>query len=317
MISSKLIKRGITSLSKALLTTSTVLNDKITLITTLSHTDYTTTCPIVKASVGQHCRHSLHHINLALSPLLGVSSGTLDYDERVRGDLIETSRDYAISSIKKIRDRINDASQTADGSSKVSVTFALSPSGTDFVPFESTLEREVAFAAHHALHHMAMMKLTAEGTLRKTVPEGFGLAPGTRRYMESQKRFLSTRSMSTRLMSDKAERGGEMVGGWHGGGRGSVPMLTYYSAWFCPFAHRCTLALEHHRGHVRYEWVESLGWEKRDNQDGEVGNGKDWFYHWKSEDLMEVRVASVAVELPNVALYDKLKAESEASCIMR
>lgn len=30
----------------------------------------------------------------------------------------------------------------------------------------------------------------------------------------------------------------------------------YLSAWFCPFAHRATLALEHHAGRVDYEWVE-------------------------------------------------------------
>ena len=39
---------------------------------------------------------------------------------------------------------------------------------------------------------------------------------------------------------------------------GGAP-LTYYSAWFCPFAHRATIALEHHG--IDYEWVEALGWE--------------------------------------------------------
>eukprot|EP00966_Prymnesium_polylepis_P176251 4079970-Prymnesium_polylepis.1 len=41
------------------------------------------------------------------------------------------------------------------------------------------------------------------------------------------------------------------------------PRLHYYSAWFCPFAHRATLALEHHRSAVSYEWEEALGWEQR------------------------------------------------------
>jgi len=35
-----------------------------------------------------------------------------------------------------------------------------------------------------------------------------------------------------------------------------VPKFRYLSAWFCPFAHRATLALEHHAGRVEYEWVE-------------------------------------------------------------
>jgi glutathione S-transferase len=77
--------------------------------------------------------------------------------------------------------------------------------------------------------------------------------------------------------------------------RASVPKFRYLSAWFCPFAHRCTMALEHHRGRVDYEWVEALGWEKRnvDNQTnataGDSGGGDDgheWIYHWKSPELV-------------------------------
>ena len=40
------------------------------------------------------------------------------------------------------------------------------------------------------------------------------------------------------------------------------PHLYYMSAWFCPFAHRATLALEHHSSHLTWEWIEALGWEK-------------------------------------------------------
>ena len=36
----------------------------------------------------------------------------------------------------------------------------------------------------------------------------------------------------------------------------TVPKLRYLSAWFCPYAHRATIALEHHAGRVEYEWVE-------------------------------------------------------------
>ena len=36
----------------------------------------------------------------------------------------------------------------------------------------------------------------------------------------------------------------------------SRPALKYYSAWFCPFAHRATIALEHHAPAVPYEWEE-------------------------------------------------------------
>jgi len=65
--------------------------------------------------------------------------------------------------------------------------------------------------------------------------------------------------------------------------------LTYYSAWFCPFAHRATLAFEHHGKAVPYEWEESLGWEQRaptGTEEFEASERPDWWYHWKSPGLL-------------------------------
>ncbi|KAH8047189.1 glutathione transferase [Aureococcus anophagefferens] len=70
------------------------------------------------------------------------------------------------------------------------------------------------------------------------------------------------------------------------GGGGGAP-LTYYSAWFCPFAHRATIALEHHG--IDYEWVEALGWERREasgDEDFDASESDDWWYHWKHPDLL-------------------------------
>jgi glutathione S-transferase len=65
-----------------------------------------------------------------------------------------------------------------------------------------------------------------------------------------------------------------------------VPHLHYMSAWFCPFAHRATLALEHHAGHVTYDWVESLGWEKRRATAALDTEHENW-YHFKAPELMK------------------------------
>lgn len=59
--------------------------------------------------------------------------------------------------------------------------------------------------------------------------------------------------------------------------------LKYFSAWFCPFAHRATLALEHHADSVPYAWEESLGWEQRQptgKENFEAEEREDWWYHW-------------------------------------
>ena len=60
-----------------------------------------------------------------------------------------------------------------------------------------------------------------------------------------------------------------------------LPKFRYLSAWFCPYAHRATLALEHHAGAIEYEWVEALGWEQRKDEKNVTGTGKEWWYHWK------------------------------------
>lgn len=69
----------------------------------------------------------------------------------------------------------------------------------------------------------------------------------------------------------------------------AAPPLKYFSAWFCPFAHRATIALEHHSDSVKYEWEEALGWEQRaptGEENFSADERKDWWYHWKSPGLL-------------------------------
>ena len=79
------------------------------------------------------------------------------------------------------------------------------------------------------------------------------------------------------------------------------PALTYYSAWFCPFAHRATLALEHHAAAVPYTWEEALGWEAGKAPTGEenfdAGDRNDWYYHWKSPGLLAANPAGMVPTL--------------------
>lgn len=63
------------------------------------------------------------------------------------------------------------------------------------------------------------------------------------------------------------------------------PSFRYLTAWFCPFAHRATLALEHHADRVDYEWIEALGWEQRPDENNVTGTGSEWWYHWKADEL--------------------------------
>jgi len=75
------------------------------------------------------------------------------------------------------------------------------------------------------------------------------------------------------------------------------PKFRYLSAWFCPFAHRATLALEHHADRVDYEWVEALGWYQQEDKNNVTGTGQEWYYHWKAEELKRVNPSALVPTL--------------------
>jgi len=52
--------------------------------------------------------------------------------------------------------------------------------------------------------------------------------------------------------------------------------------YICIHIHIHTHAHTHDR--VGYEWVEALGWTRKETQEGERAD--EWYYHWKSEELV-------------------------------
>lgn len=90
----------------------------------------------------------------------------------------------------------------------------------------------------------------------------------------------------------------------------SKPKFRYLSAWFCPFAHRATLALEHHVDRVDYEWIEALGWEQREDKNDVTGTGKEWWYHWKADELKRVNPSAL---VPTLIPVDFKSGESDES----
>lgn len=89
-----------------------------------------------------------------------------------------------------------------------------------------------------------------------------------------------------------------------------IPKFRYLSAWFCPFAHRATLALEHHSGRVEYEWVEALGWEQRKDENNVTGTGQEWWYHWKADEL---RRANPSALVPTLIPVDPTNGKADDS----
>jgi glutathione S-transferase len=121
-----------------------------------------------------------------------------------------------------------------------------------------------------------------------------------------------------------------------------LPKFRYLSAWFCPYAHRCTLALEHHAARIEYEWVEALGWYQKDNKNddnknqqkvpnehntnnkataevsgdssgrGDTASTKEWYYHWKADELKRTNPSGLVPTLIPVGSDGTTPDESRA-----
>ena len=88
----------------------------------------------------------------------------------------------------------------------------------------------------------------------------------------------------------------------------SRPTFRYLTAWFCPFAHRATLALEHHGERVDYEWIEALGWEQRADKNNVTGTGQEWWYHWKADELKRTNPSGL---VPTLIPVDPITGKSD------
>ena len=145
---------------------------------------YTERCPMVGASVGQHLRHSLAHYERLLDaaetkePYVYVR-----YDDRARGGDFERCLVAAEAALARAEGRLLRIDDGREADAVVPV-FLLSAGGEEFAS-ASTLGREVAFVAHHAIHHNAMVRVIcgthpelSEAAL-SLLPPYFGSAPST------------------------------------------------------------------------------------------------------------------------------------------
>jgi len=143
-------------------------------LTPIDRAAYTTPSPVLfGGTIGQHVRHSLDHFAAALTALDGA---TIDYDHRERGTSIETDPAAALAQIGAMRLRL-DRLMAAEACRPVRVRVMLSAEGEE-AELDSTLERELAFATHHAIHHNAMIAAISV-EMKRPVPAGFGKAPST------------------------------------------------------------------------------------------------------------------------------------------
>jgi ssRNA-specific RNase YbeY (16S rRNA maturation enzyme) len=201
--------------SKLCRTNIYILQQKVDLIKTLETKHgmdhlrdfvYKESCPIIRASIGQHIRHSIDHmervtdvvsVNLVEGHDMGNSFKmvAIPYDVRERNTEDESNVTVALERISRIRNELEQFKVKAayiDTKQPVLSTFILSVSAvnSEEMSVPSTISRELAFMAHHAIHHLAIIQLIATnpkigGLVESELPPNFGRAASTIELIDS------------------------------------------------------------------------------------------------------------------------------------
>lgn len=128
------------------------------------------------ASIGEHSRHIIEMFSCLQNK---YENGYINYDERKRNRVIETSIQEALNQINHIMEQLDKPNKTlvllqADGSQ-----------------IESNYYRELLYNLEHCIHHQALIKVALYGATEITISSHFGVAPSTIAYRKSIKSELN------------------------------------------------------------------------------------------------------------------------------
>ncbi|KAG9411612.1 hypothetical protein AC1031_017249 [Aphanomyces cochlioides] len=151
------------------------------LLLEMTDDEYRFRCPTLQGTTGGHIRHALDH----LSRSLAIRDSTIRYDIRERNTNVEVNRLDAIDAMNKLGTLATTQVDEAHLHKPVDAMFMLSGDGNE-VKLQSTVEREMAFAVHHAIHHNALIKVILMTHFPHVpLPPQFGVAPSTIHFLST------------------------------------------------------------------------------------------------------------------------------------
>lgn len=127
------------------------------------------------SSIGHHVRHVLEMFLLLQE---GYESGTVNYENRKRDIIIETSKDIAIEYLQKI------ASTLYSENKDLVIRVGFDKNNDELNSIPSNYYREIAYNLEHSIHHMALIKIGIKEVSDIQLTEGYGTASSTIRYRE-------------------------------------------------------------------------------------------------------------------------------------
>jgi hypothetical protein len=146
----------------------TALEELKMVLAQLSNNDYS--LPILflgNASIGEHTRHIIEMFQCLLS---SYETGLLNYDNRLRNNLIETNAKFAIQNIDEIIFSIDKNNK------KININQLLFDQN---ITLESNYFRELLYNLEHCIHHQALIKVALFQFENIQIVENFGIAPST------------------------------------------------------------------------------------------------------------------------------------------
>ncbi len=132
-----------------------------------------------KSGIGGHIRHCL---DFYCCFLRGLETGRIDYDARVRNELIEKDRKMAIANIEAAINRLQDLPVADD---LIAIQVKAEGGCGSFGWSYSSIRRELQFLLSHTVHHFALIAMMLR--LQGFEPaEDFGVAPSTLGYWQQK-----------------------------------------------------------------------------------------------------------------------------------
>ncbi len=153
-----------------------------TFLNEVSDSEYCRAVPeVFNATIGGHYRHVLEHFQLVLAAHPG---GFLEYHRRDRDRETETSVRRALQRTREMVRAFREIEFEPDSAPvEVHDTLADDPEALP-QSCTSSIEREILYAVHHAVHHFALIRVMGE-PMGLRFPEGFGVAASTRHHQNS------------------------------------------------------------------------------------------------------------------------------------
>jgi len=159
--------------------------DYLNTISTLQYNEVIT--PNFMSSAGAHIRHIIDHYQAIK---VGVQKQFIDYDIRKRESDIEHTPLAALSKLAEISLWLQNLNSDALATT-MTLSTEVSISSYQVETVNTTLARELVFAASHAVHHFAMIAQIAL-LQQQSLPPNFGLAPATATYLRQQQQDKKT-----------------------------------------------------------------------------------------------------------------------------